>query len=57
LAGYGKSNGKSGQMGGVQEDAGGQLTCMLLRVNKREKTQVEMKSGAKGDIVLGRKSG
>jgi len=30
VGGVRKYNGQGGQMGGVQEDAGGQLTCMLL---------------------------
>jgi hypothetical protein len=48
---------QGGQMGGVQEGAGGQLTCMLLRVDKREKTQVENEEWRKGDYCSWKKSG
>jgi len=34
------------------EDAEGQLTCVLLRVEERRKTQVETKSGAKEIIIV-----
>jgi hypothetical protein len=57
LAGYKNTMAQGGQMGGVQEDAGGQLPCILLRVDKREKTQVENEEWRKGDYCSWKKSG